>query len=177
MLCSCVPVKSVEMAASYYSNVEDKPVKDEYYANNNSNDIWGGHESFETMINNVHSRLKPLMRTGEEPTLGADLTFSSSKSISLAIINEPPEIAEILQNNHRRAVEETLKIVEQEFISKNISKKRLLEGHAREFTGEAIYARFEHGLSRYKDVQTHTHCYIANETIDSSQRQALFHRC
>ena len=95
MLCSCVPVKSVEMAASYYSNVEDKPVKDEYYANNNSNDIWGGklakeiglegnvhHESFETMINNVHSRLKPLMRTGEEPTLGADLTFSSSKSIS-----------------------------------------------------------------------------------------------
>ena len=184
MLCSCVPVKSVEMAASYYSNVEDKPVKDEYYANNNSNDIWGGelakeiglegnvhHESFETMINNVHSRLKPLMRTGEEPTLGADLTFSSSKSISLAIINEPPEIAEILQNNHRRAVEETLKIVEQEFISKNISKKRLLEGNAREFTGEAIYARFEHGLSRYKDVQTHTHCYIANETIDSSGKR------
>lgn len=42
MLCSCVPVKSVEMAASYYSNVEDKPVKDEYYANNNRNDIWGG---------------------------------------------------------------------------------------------------------------------------------------
>ena len=42
MLCSCVPVKSVEMAASYYSNVEDKPVKDEYYANNNSNDILGG---------------------------------------------------------------------------------------------------------------------------------------
>ena len=184
MLCSCVPVKSVEMAASYYSNIEDKPVKDEYYANNNSNDIWGGelakeiglegnvhHESFETMINNVHSRLKPLMRTGEEPTLGADLTFSSSKSISLAIINEPPEIAEILQNNHRRAVEETLKIVEQEFISKNISKKRLLEGNAREFTGEAIYARFEHGLSRYKDVQTHTHCYIANETIDSSGKR------
>ena len=80
------------MAASYYSNVEDKPVKDEYYANNNSNDIWGGelakeiglegnvhHESFETMINNVHSRLKPLMRTGEEPTLGADLTFSSKQ--------------------------------------------------------------------------------------------------
>ena len=184
MLCSCVPVKSVEMAASYYSNVEDKPVKDEYYANNNSNDIWGGelakeiglegnvhHESFETMINNVHSRLKPLMRTGEEPTLGADLTFSSSKSISLAIINEPPEIAEILQNNHRRAVEETLKIVEQEFISKNISKKRILDGNAREFTGEAIYARFEHGLSRYKDVQTHTHCYIANETIDSSGKR------
>ena len=51
------------MAASYYSNVEDKPVKDEYYANNNSNDIWGGelakeiglegnvhHESFELLL-------------------------------------------------------------------------------------------------------------------------------
>ena len=38
MLCSCVPVKSVEMAKSYYSNDEDKPVKDEYYANENSNE-------------------------------------------------------------------------------------------------------------------------------------------
>ena len=184
MLCSCVPVKSVEMAKSYYSNDEDKPVKDEYYANENSNDMWGGHlaeeiglegnvhhESFEAMINNVHSRLKPLMRTGEEPTLGADLTFSSSKSISLAIINEPPEVAQVLQENHRRAVEETLKIVEQDFISKNISKQRLLEGNEREFTGQAIYARFEHGLSRYKDVQTHTHCYIANETIDSTGKR------
>ena len=181
MLCSCVPVKSVEMATSYYSNEDDRPVKDEYYANDNTNDMWGGtlaeevgltgnvhHEEFEAMINNVNSRLKPLMRTGEEPTLGADLTFSSSKSVSLAIANEPPEVSQILQENHRRAVEDTLKIVEREFISKNISRQRLLDGNSREFTGHAIYAKFEHGLSRYKDVQTHTHCYIANETIDST---------
>ncbi len=181
MLCSCVPVKSVEMATSYYSNVNDRPVKDEYYANNNSNDMWGGnlaeelgltgnvhHEAFEALINNVYSRLKSLMRTGEEPTLGADLTFSSSKSISLAIVNEPPEIARILQENHRRAVEDTLKIAEMEFISKNISKQRLLDGNRREFPGHAIYARFEHGLSRYKEVQTHTHCYIPNIIIDST---------
>ena len=181
MLCSCVPVKSVEMATRYYSTEEDRPVKDEYYANDNTNDMWGGslanevgltgnvhHEAFEAMINNVHSRLKPLMRTGEEPTLGADLTFSSSKSISLAIVNEAPEISQILQENHRRAVADTLKIVEQEFISKNISRQRLLDGQSREFTGQAIYAKFEHSLSRYKDVQNHTHCYIANETIDST---------
>ncbi|BAL84789.1 putative relaxase (plasmid) [Selenomonas ruminantium subsp. lactilytica TAM6421] len=169
------------MATSYYSNEDDRPVKDEYYANDNTNDMWGGtlaeevgltgnvhHEEFEAMINNVYSRLKPLMRTGEEPTLGADLTFSSSKSVSLAIVNEPPEVSQTLQENHRRAVEDTLKIVEREFISKNISRQRLLDGNSREFTGHAIYAKFEHGLSRYKDVQTHTHCYIANETIDST---------
>lgn len=180
MICSCVPVKSLDMAKSYYSN-SDKPVKDDYYANDNENDIWGGklskeiglngkvhHAEFETVLNDIHSRLKPLMRTGEEPTLGADLTFSSCKSISLAIANEKPEISMILESNRRKAIAETMKIVERDFLSKNISTSRLLNGVEREYTGQAIYAEFSHGLSRYMDLQSHGHVFISNETIDST---------
>ncbi len=180
MICSCVPVKSLDMAKSYYSN-SDKPVKDDYYSNDNENDIWGGklakeigldgkvkHDEFETILNDIHGRLKPLMRAGEEPTLGADLTFSSCKSVSLAIANEKPEISRILESNRRKAIAETMKIVERDFLSKNISTSRLLNGVEREFTGQAIYAEFNHGLSRFMDLQSHGHIFIANETIDST---------
>ncbi len=184
MLCSAIPIKSLEHAKSYYTKDDEGKVKDDYYANNNERDMWGGeyanrlglkgrihHDEFETMLNSVNERLKPLMKGNQTPNLGVDLTFSSSKSVSLAIATESPEISAILENNHRRAVSETMKIIEADFISKNISQQRLLNGEEREITGKAVYGKFKHNLSRYLDVQDHSHVVIYNETLDAEGKR------
>ncbi|HUL00944.1 MAG TPA: MobF family relaxase, partial [Nitrospirota bacterium] len=89
---------------------------------------------------------------------GTDLTFSAPKSLSIAaLIGGRQDLIEA----HREAVEAVLG-----YIEKHGAQIRMTQNGETEFvkTSNLLVAKFEHGLSREKDCQLHTHAVVLNMT-------------
>ncbi len=89
---------------------------------------------------------------------GTDLTFSAPKSLSVAaLIGGREDLIEA----HRKAVDSVLQYIGQH----GVQIRRMQNGKS-EFikTGNLLVAEFEHGLSREKDCQLHTHAVVLNIT-------------
>jgi len=89
---------------------------------------------------------------------GTDLTFSAPKSLSVAaLIGGRLDLIEA----HEKAADSVL-----HYIGKHgVQIRKMINGKS-EFikTGNLLVAKFEHGLSREKDCQLHTHAVALNLT-------------
>ena len=89
---------------------------------------------------------------------GRDLTFSAPKSVSIAV-----EVFgdKQLINAHEKAVEDTLRHIEQFYIKTIVVEKGKKVDQT---TGKMLACKFTHHTSRNSDPQLHTHCAIFNIT-------------
>lgn len=158
---------SKAMAASYYEEERG------YYDAENEANRWQGQlcgrlgiaegsevkpEDFEALLDG-HDRA------------GFDLCFSADKSISVAAEMDAETRADML-DAHRRAVEDTLKIIE----SEAGTRVRGIDGnHEQTFvrTGNLAIAKVEHETSRAQDMDLHTHCVVMNQTEYNGQLYSL----
>lgn len=88
-----------------------------------------------------------------------DLTFSMSKSESLAVASGVQDV----QEAHDAAIGEVMK-----YIEKHYSVARRPGGD--EITGNMVIAAFKHSTSRENDPQFHTHVAVANQTMGKDGR-------
>jgi conjugative relaxase-like TrwC/TraI family protein len=185
---------SAGMSSSYYE-------KDDYYSKEGSEkdgkaySKWEGSlakelklkgsvelKDFENLLKGKIAKDITLGRVngkGErEHSAGIDLTFSAPKSVS--ILSEIGGDERVL-NAHRKAVSETLKFMESEFIRARVRKGASNSKDTKltyETTGKAIIATYQHNVSRNLDPQLHTHAVIINatKTADGTWRSAEFYK-
>ncbi|MBM2886481.1 relaxase domain-containing protein, partial [Chromobacterium phragmitis] len=96
--------------------------------------------------------------TGErriEHRAGWDFTFGAPKSVSL--------MSEVFGFDEVRAAHEAAVQAAMDFLQQHAAQARV-NGEV-VLTGNLVYARFEHSLTRDLDSQTHTHVLIANGTV------------
>ncbi len=95
---------------------------------------------------------------------GRDLTFSAPKSVSImALVYNDKKLIEA----HNIAVKATLDEIEKSYIKTRIKQLGITNTIA---TNNLIAATFEHHTSRNLDPQLHTHCIIANATMDDNNK-------
>lgn len=95
---------------------------------------------------------------------GRDLTFSAPKSVSImALVYNDEKLIEA----HNIAVKATLDEIEKSYIKTRIKQLGITNTIA---TNNLIAATFEHHTSRNLDPQLHTHCIIANATMDDNNK-------
>jgi conjugative relaxase-like TrwC/TraI family protein len=98
------------------------------------------------------------------PVAGFDLTFSPSKSISVAWALADPGTKEVISNCHRRAIEVVLSCAEREvFHSRSGSN-----GVVQEDIDGVVATAFTHFDSRAGDPQLHDHVVVANRALSTS---------
>ena len=101
---------------------------------------------------------------------GVDLTLSAPKSVSiLAEIGQDKRLEEA----HKKAVQETLKYIEQEYAQARITQKQQT---VYQKTGNLVVAQFLHDLSRLEDPQLHTHNVVMNRRWSRFSRFVRFWR-
>ncbi|MGU9962330.1 MAG: MobF family relaxase, partial [Candidatus Puniceispirillales bacterium WSBS_2018_MAG_OTU23] len=103
------------------------------------------------------------IRDGErEHRPGFDLTFTAPKSVSIEglVFGKNPVI-----KAHQEAVKATLDFVEENFIETRTYDPSTKKSN-RTPTGKMVAANFQHDTSRNLDPHLHTHCIIANMTIN-----------
>lgn len=171
---SCTRVNSAQ-ASNYYT-------VDDYYLSESigtwqgllTNDLKIKEFTFENFTKLVHGKSPnndfEISKGGKDNkhTAGVDLTFSPSKSVSIAaLVLGDDQIIEA----HNKAVSQALKYVEDELL--NVRKK--INGVVTTLkTDNMMAAKFNHVSSRSLDPQLHTHCLIMNVTnIGSNQYRAL----
>lgn len=91
---------------------------------------------------------------------GWDLTFSAPKSVSLAWAIGPQEIRQAIQQAHFEAVKTALGYVEE-----TCAWSRRGKGGQRRERAGLIIATYEHGTSRERDPQLHTHALVLNACV------------
>lgn len=94
------------------------------------------------------------MHTGR---IGIDLTFSTSKSISLMRYASPAHKA-IIEEAHRTALGNVLKHINQEYAVARVQ----VEGESKMIHGQLDTYIFNHEQSRLNDPEFHTHVVVAN---------------
>ena len=98
------------------------------------------------------------------PVAGFDLTFSTSKSISVAWALADPRTKEMISDCHRRAIEVVLSYAEREvFHSRSGSN-----GVVQEDIDGVVATAFTHFGSRSGDPQLHDHVVVANRAPSTS---------
>ena len=116
---------------------------------------------------NDEAEAKLTPRDGKNRRAGYDFTFNAPKSFSVALaIGKDPRLLAA----HNTAVEEAMKMVEQDMQTQQRGKKNIT-------TGNIAYAKYNHELSRpvafkndqgkqiyIPDPHTHTHAYVFNCT-------------
>ncbi|MGH9124321.1 MAG: MobF family relaxase, partial [Acidimicrobiales bacterium] len=103
-------------------------------------------------------------------TPGYDLTFSAPKSVSLLSVLGDPAVGEQVRAAHRAAVDEAMRLVENE-----VAKARRGAGGARQVAAEVVAAAFDHHTSRANDPQLHTHVVVANMGFAADGRWSALH--
>jgi conjugative relaxase-like TrwC/TraI family protein len=104
--------------------------------------------------------------TTDQRLAGFDLCFSAPKSVSVAWVLAPPEMATTILAAHDRAVAEAVDALEAEAVRARRGAGGL---HSVETEG-VVAAAFGHRTSRAGDPQLHTHLVVANATPDADGR-------
>jgi|GEM_PF-2836874 len=168
-----ITIQGVSADSHYFE--KDELMKDagksEYYSQDNS--VQSGYWTYNADILKdrtgidinqlgVKNMFEKLVEAGvgSREMVGQDLTFSANKDVSLLWSLGDDKLKEIAYRAHREAVEKVL-----EHIDKNLIKTR--ETH----NGETVHVQgkgmtavaFDHGTSRDKDPQLHTHVVILNQ--------------
>ncbi len=102
-------------------------------------------------------------KTKRKQRLGADLTFSAPKSVSIVgIVLQDKRVVEA----HEDAVKQVLDYIENNYrlIRKQENKKKIKE------TGKLVVVGMNHVLSRDNDPQLHTHALLLNVAKDSKDK-------
>jgi conjugative relaxase-like TrwC/TraI family protein len=92
---------------------------------------------------------------------GTDLTFSAPKSVSVLCELLDHESNQEIRNAHDRAVVDTLKYIEENYIQTRLQKDNVREAVT---TDNMLAALFQHDTSRELDPQIHTHAFVMNLT-------------
>jgi conjugative relaxase-like TrwC/TraI family protein len=162
---------SVNQAENYYAN-------DDYYTQDSITDEasakWVGKgaialnlpktvqtEHFKALLQGQDLSGQPLHAkriNAQNHRAGTDYTLSAPKSVSIAALVQRDERVIVA---HDRAVETTLKIMEQRYVQARITTDT---GRQKVKTGNLIAAVFRHETSREQDPQLHSHCVVTNAT-------------
>jgi conjugative relaxase-like TrwC/TraI family protein len=162
---------SVNQAENYYAN-------DDYYTQDSTTDEasakWAGKgaialnlpktvqaEHFKALLQGQDLSDQPLHAkriNAQNHRAGTDYTLSAPKSVSIAALVQCDERVILA---HDRAVETTLKIMEQRYVQARITTDT---GRQKVKTGNLIAAVFRHETSREQDPQLHSHCVVINAT-------------
>ena len=144
--------------SEYYS--QDKSVQSGYWTYNA--DILKDRTGIDIDQLGVKNMFEKLVEAGvgSKEMVGQDLTFSANKDVSLLWSLGDNKLKDIAYQAHHEAVEKVLK-----HIDENLIKTR--ETH----NGETVHVQgkgmtavaFDHGTSREKDPQLHTHVVILNQ--------------
>lgn len=94
---------------------------------------------------------------------GFDITFSVSKSISAIYAGADLDTQNQILEAQNKAVERALKRAQQYITYR---KRENGERNHHQNNGLAI-AKFQHLTNRNEETQLHTHCFIANQTLDA----------
>jgi conjugative relaxase-like TrwC/TraI family protein len=100
----------------------------------------------------------PIVTEKRVPVAGFDLTFSPSKSVSVAWALADPEIKETIYDCHRRAIDQVLCYAERHVLRSRSGPQGVVE----ENIGGVVAAAFTHWDSRAGDPQLHDHVVVWN---------------
>ena len=169
-----ITIHGVSADSHYFEKDElmkanDKGGRSEYYSQELQAGYWAynadilkertGVDINQLGVKNMFEKLAA-QGVGSKEMVGQDLTFSANKDISLLWALGDDRLKEIAYQAHRQAVERVLK-----HIDENLIKTR--ETHDNEtfhVQGKGMTAvAFDHGTSREKDPQLHTHVVILNQ--------------
>ena len=108
------------------------------------------------------------VRDKKERRPGYDLCLSVPKSVSVYVaVSEDPVAKRLIDES----VEATMKVVEQHVVTRDQRNG----GDVDRKTGNIIYARFPHTVTRpidgYPDPHTHYHCWTVNATFDQETQR------
>jgi conjugative relaxase-like TrwC/TraI family protein len=117
-------------------------------------------EDFERMCHGVHPKNEEVL-VDTSKRAGTDLTFSAPKSVSVLCELLDEDSNREIRTAHDRAVEETLKFIEENYIQTRLQKNNVREAVT---TGNIVAALFQHDTSRELDPQLHTHSFVLNMT-------------
>ena len=174
-----ITIQSVSADSHYFEKDElmkanDKGGRSEYYSQELQSGYWAynadtlkdrtGIDIYQVGVKNMFEKLAA-QGVGSKEMVGQDLTFSANKDVSLLWSLGDEKLKEITYQAHRQAVEKVLK-----HIDENLIKTR--ETH----NGETVHVQgrgmtavaFDHGTSREKDPQLHSHVVILNQTERST---------
>ena len=170
------PLKSVAKTVDYFQS------PDNYYVKDGIQGVWFGEgakllnlegdvksKDFVSVLKGKLSTDITMETTTKKRRLGYDLTFSAPKSVSiLALIGKDERVL----NAHRKAVDATLKYIEEHYAATRVKR----EGETSiENTGNLLLAKFEHIETRELDPGLHTHSTIMNATYRSDQKWRTLH--
>ncbi|WP_233224609.1 MobF family relaxase [Thiomonas sp. X19] len=174
-----IAVKTAAGAVSYYIHMQGEASNKEastedYYAAEGVG-YWAGAaceqlgvscqvtpEQFSALCNGFDANGQPLVQNAgdSDRRAGWDCTFSAPKSVSLVWANADKDTREAIEKAHAQSVEKGL-----EFIQDKASySRRGKEGHAEEEADIAV-AVFQHGTSRERDPQLHSHAFVVNAAV------------
>ena len=148
-------------AVSYYE-------KDDYYARDEGGTWQGRLKEQLGLKDQIHKEDFDRLINMNEKRAGYDLCFSAPKSVSMAYCLD--EHRDNIMAAHNKAVEETLKLIEQNEIYVRVTKDKETE---RIHTDNMLCGKFNHYVSRNQDPQIHTHCVILNHSFYNGQRYAI----
>ena len=155
---------SSKQAGSYYE-------KDGYYARLDvADNRWGGSLKEQLGLpDNVKKEEFDLLIKENKARAGIDLCFSAPKSVSVAMCLDDKTRADMI-DAHNIAVEKAMKEIESREIGTRITKDGVTT-HVK--TGNMVYAKFNHYVSRNSDPQLHSHNVILNYTMHNGKMYAI----
>jgi conjugative relaxase-like TrwC/TraI family protein len=124
---------------------------------------WGGRvgrADFELLMQGVHPEWGLRVKAGPrgKHRAGLDLCFSAPKSLSLLVALGREE----LRQAHRQAVRDALDYIERHYVRYRLVRNGRVTYQK---SCEALFAIFEHEVSRAKQPQLHSHSILFNFTL------------
>ncbi len=140
-------------------------------------------KAFSKLAHNINPRTGKLLtlRNKKGRRSSIEYMFSAPKSVSLILVLSDERTARDILNVHRRAVRKAMREIERDMETQSWEDGQKI--YAR--TGNIIYARFDHFLSRptkdledkdslvLPDMQLHSHCVVMNVTKYKDRYQAI----
>lgn len=149
-------VISQRQASTYYE-------KDDYYIRKDMANEWQGKLAEELGLKGAVDKADyDMLIANRKERAGIDLCFSAPKSVSIAMALDENTKKELTEA-HDRAVEATLKEIEKEAVGCRVV---LEKGGPQVYvkTGNAVFMKSSHDVSREQDPLKHTHAVLLNQT-------------
>jgi conjugative relaxase-like TrwC/TraI family protein len=128
------------------------------------------HDDFSAVLKGLRPGTEEKLRQDKNSVkerAANDITFSAPKSISILALAD-----ERVKTAHDKAVSRVL-----DFIEQNNTQARVQKNGDRRavHTGNMVVGKFDHITSRAMDPQLHTHCVVANLTMDHNGNWKALH--